>query len=255
MADPYDSAAGNAAKAADVGGLARDRAAETASLAADQAADVAGHASAQAGDVASHAANEASLVRDTAAEAGGQVLDTAKESASEVIEEAREHGRRLIGESVDELKTQAANGQQKLAEIVRSLTDELQSMVSAGDPQGPVTQLAGSIQDVGDRTANWLQNKGPEQVIDDVRRYAARNPMAFLAAAAGIGLVGSRLVRGLRDARPVDVSRPTHLDAHRPASVDVNRPFVDPGAEASAEGMADYRDFGTHADPGPGASA
>lgn len=44
-----------------------------------------------------------------------------------------------------------------------------------------------------------LERKEPKELLSDVRRFAARRPGAFLAIAAGVGLVAGRLTRGLSD--------------------------------------------------------
>lgn len=163
-------------------------------------------------DVAATTAEQAGAVRDSAAQATSDVVENVKEEAGAVIDEVKQHGRRLYAESMAELRTQAETGQTRLADLVRSLTGELQSMVDAGDQNGPMTQVAATLQDAGDRAASWLESRGPADAVADVRRYAARNPMAFLAAAAGIGFLGARLARALRDDHPGPASQPRLAD-------------------------------------------
>lgn len=160
------------------------------------------------GDRARAAANSltgpAADVKDTAVTAGKDVLEAAKHEAGEVVGEAKLQGRRLLDESMGELRGQAETVQARLADTVRALTDELGSMASAPDADGPLAQLAGSGRDFGDRAAAWLRDNDLDQALHGVRRYAARNPWTFLAIAGGAGLLVGRLARGLRDADAPD---------------------------------------------------
>ena len=132
------------------------------------------------------------------------MLETAKHEAGQVVGEAKTQGRRLLDESVGELRGQAETIQARLADTVQALTDELSAMASAPDANGPLAQFAGSGRDLGDRAAAWLRDNDLDQALHGVRRYAARNPWAFLAIAGGAGLLAGRLARGLRDADQPD---------------------------------------------------
>lgn len=159
---------------------------------------VASDAQDRARDVAGTAKQEASAVADSAKSAAVNVADSAQHEAGNVAQEAGRQGRRVLDESVDELRTQAGAGQQRLAEMARSYGSELQSMTRNSGDSGPVTDLANSAQQILDDAANWLERTEPSDVLDSVRRYASRNPWQFLAISAGVGFVGARIVRGLK---------------------------------------------------------
>lgn len=151
-------------------------------------------------DVKDTARAEAADVKNTAQQAGGDVVASAKEQAGNVVDEAKYQGQRLLDQGVSELRSQASSGQEKIAGIVRSLTDELSEMVRSSNTDGPVAKFASNAEGVGDRAARWLESNDPQGILDDVRRFAARRPWAFMAISAGVGLLGSRLVRGLQGA-------------------------------------------------------
>lgn len=151
-------------------------------------------------------------VQNTAVEKGRDVVDTAKSEAGELVHEAKTQGRRLFNDSVGELRTQADSVQNRIADAVQSLTDELGSMASASDANGPVADLVRSGQQYGDRAASWLRDNDVDQALSGVRRYAARNPWTFMAVAAGAGLLVGRLARGLRDASTDDDRRTGFYD-------------------------------------------
>lgn len=125
-------------------------------------------------------------------------------------------------------------------------------MVSAGQSgsAGPVAQFAGGIRDQGQKAASWLESKDAQELVTDVRRYAARNPMVFLAAAAGVGFVGSRLFRGLKDAE-APAGRPFAEQPHQPTHADP-RPYGQPDPYRQADPYqtaAPYRDPMTPSGP------
>ncbi|MCC2593919.1 hypothetical protein LKO27_10935 [Tessaracoccus sp. OS52] len=140
-------------------------------------------------------------MKDTAVEAGSHVVESAKSEAAGVMEEAKYESRRVFDEGMRELRVQAGNGQNQLTGFVRSLSGELGSMGNSTDQSGPMVDLVRSLERYGRDTADWLEHNEPEEVLDSVRRYAARKPWAFLAISAGVGFVGARLVRGLQGAK------------------------------------------------------
>jgi hypothetical protein len=46
----------------------------------------------------------------------------------------------------------------------------------------------------------WLDDRKPGQVADEMQSFARRRPAVFLALAVGAGLMAGRLTRGLKDA-------------------------------------------------------
>ena len=231
----------------------------------DQAKDVAAHTSDRAKDVAGTARSEAGAVKDTAKDAGGHVVETAKQEGAQVLDEAKFQGRRLLDESMTELKTQAGTGQHKIAELVRSLGSELKSMSDA-DQDGMLSDYVARAQRFSDDAANWLESNEPDEVMDSVRRYAARNPWQFLAISAGVGFVGARLVRGLQAAKSDEEERqslssptPTPTGGYNQGYVAApgavprresgyrETTFVEPGTVTSTTGTAGTQGLGATA--------
>jgi hypothetical protein len=133
-------------------------------------------------------------------QSGKHVADVAREQASGVAAEAGRQGRDLLQRAQGQLEEQAAQGQQRLANQLLSLGDELRSMADASGRDGMAAGLAhraaSRVRDAG----QWLDARKPRQVADEVQSFARRRPTAFLALAAGAGLVAGRLTRGLTDA-------------------------------------------------------
>ena len=183
----------------------------------DDAKRVASDAGDRAKDVAGTAQDEAGRVADTAKQASSQVADTAKTEAQQVYGEAKAQGKQLLNQGLDEARSQAGNAQTQVAGFVRSISEELSSLSRGASQSGPVLEIVEQAERIGHDTANWLENNSPDDVLDSVRTYAARNPWKFLAISAGVGFVASRLVRGLnRDDSQDFESRPLQRQMDAP---------------------------------------
>lgn len=144
------------------------------------------------------AREQAANVGQTAAEAGGQVAQTAKEQTREVVRETGAQARNLMSEAQDELRNQTSTQQKRAAEGLRALGSELHSMAARGDSQqGVAAELAHQAGGRAHQLADWLEQREPGQVLDEVRQFARRRPGAFLAGALAAGVVVGRLTRNL----------------------------------------------------------
>lgn len=165
----------------------------------DEAKRTASNVKDRASEVADTVKDKASQIADTATGEGQRVTDTVKDEAGNVFDETKHQTRRIVDEGMDELRQQAGAGQQRLAEVVRSLSGELESMTGSTSESGPVVQFATRVQRLGGEAASWLENTSSDDVVASVRRFAARRPWAFLAISAGVGFVAARLVRSLSE--------------------------------------------------------
>lgn len=146
------------------------------------------------------AKDEAARVADHAKGAAQDVAGSATREARQVAGEATDQIRSLVSSARDEAYVQAAGQQEKLAGQSRIVSDDLQRLSRGERPQSDLVNQGLSI--VSQRVEEFttrLESKEPAELVQDVRRFAARRPLAFLAAAAGIGLVAGRLTRGLSD--------------------------------------------------------
>ncbi|GAA2032114.1 hypothetical protein WDZ16_02200 [Pseudokineococcus marinus] len=160
---------------------------------------VAGSAKGAGQEVAGSAKGAGQEVAGSAKQAGQEVAGTAKEKAGETADEARTQARHLYAEGREQLTQHAGEQQRRAAQGLSAVTGELRGMVDGSDQQGPVTDLARQAADRVDDAARWLGDREPAQLLDDVRRFAARRPGTFLALAAGAGVLAGRLGRGLKD--------------------------------------------------------
>ena len=142
------------------------------------------------------AKGEAANVKDTAAGAASGVKDVAKSEVSNVAGEAKNQARNLVDQTRSELRGQASNQQSQLASTLNSWASELGSMASKSEDSGPMTDLAQEAARRGGEIAHWLDTHEPADVLQEVKRFARRRPVAFLVLAAAAGVVAGRVTRG-----------------------------------------------------------
>jgi hypothetical protein len=143
------------------------------------------------------AKDEAGNVKDTAVGAGKQVAGTAKDEAANVAGEAKQQAKSLVGTATSELKNQASSQQSRLAGTLRGYTDQLQGVTQGqGLEEGPLSDLVQRAASRGSDFVSWLENREPADVLDEVRRYARRRPVVFLALCGLAGVVAGRITRG-----------------------------------------------------------
>jgi uncharacterized protein YjbJ (UPF0337 family) len=150
----------------------------------------------EGGSTVETAKGEAGNVKDTAADAASGVKDVAKGEVSNVAGEAKYQARNLVDQTRSELRGQASNQQSQLALRLNSWASELGSMASKSEDSGPMTDLAQEASRRVGEISHWLDNHEPRDVLDEVKRFARRRPVAFLALAAAAGVVAGRVTRG-----------------------------------------------------------
>jgi hypothetical protein len=211
--------------------------------------------------------DQASGLSNSSVQAGKHVAEVAREQASGVAAETARQGRDLLQQAQTQLGEQAAHGQQRVAEQLLSLSDELRSMADHSGDGGMAADLArqaaSRVRDAG----QWLDGRKPAQVVNEMQSFARRRPAAFLALAAGAGLVVGRLTRGLKDASSDDYAatpapaatqgrsgqwaQPSDVTGYPPATAAPGEETVGLSAPASGPPPADG-DPGWAADPAYG---
>jgi hypothetical protein len=150
------------------------------------------------------ARDQAANVGRSAGEAGSHVAQTATEQAQVVIAETTRQARDLVGEAGGQAREQAAAQQQKAAQQLRTVADELAEMADKGGQSGLATEVARQAADRMHGAAGWLEKREPADLMHAVRDFARRRPGTFLVGAAVAGLAVGRLTRGLTAAAQSD---------------------------------------------------
>jgi hypothetical protein len=198
------------------------------------------------------AKQEAAQVAGEAAGAVQGVAQTAKDEAGHVASEVKTNAQDLLHQARTGLAGQASAQQQKVAEGVRTLSDQLHAMADAPEQQGAASDLIRQAAERSQSVASWIESREPGDLFDEVKSFARRRPGTFLLLAAGAGLVAGRLARGLAPAPapavqavpprpiqpPVTVSTvPTELDEPLYDETDLGRP-ASGGPVTAGPGMA-----------------
>ena len=132
-----------------------------------------------------------------ATEAGGQVAQTTKEQAKNVVGEAKQQARDLVGEARTQVRDQAGTQRDRAVQGLRSLGDELDQMSQQGGQSGIATEVARQLSTRTPGLAGHLERHEPSDLLEQLRSYARRRPVVFLAGAALAGVVAGRLTRSL----------------------------------------------------------
>lgn len=145
----------------------------------------------------------AANLANEAGQAGRRVAGLAKDETKAVGSEARRQAKRLADQVGGEMRQQAAAQQSRAAKGLRTIGEEFSDMAGA---QGSGSGFAATVaREAGNRTsaaAQWLDERDPQAVLEETKRFARRRPGVFIAIALGAGVVVGRLVRSL--AQPSD---------------------------------------------------
>ena len=143
---------------------------------------------------------EGQQLKNEAAGSGRRVKETAKDQAVAAKDEAAHQAKDLLGQLKDDVQGYVGPQQERLASTVRSVSNEVNAISQGKKPETDyVSGLLGNVSGTVDSFAASLENKNAEDLLGDVRRFAARRPGTFLAIAAGIGLLAGRATRSAKD--------------------------------------------------------
>jgi len=145
----------------------------------------------------SDAKERAAEVKDTSVAAGQHVADVAKDELHEVGSETKRQAKDLYRQTQSELKDQAAAQQKRVASGIRSLSDEFGSMADKSESQGVASDLAHQASTRAAGVADWLEQRDPAALLNEVKSFARRRPGVFIAVAAVAGVVAGRLTRSV----------------------------------------------------------
>ncbi|MGO4807921.1 hypothetical protein AB4089_22715 [Arthrobacter sp. 2MCAF15] len=148
------------------------------------------------------AKDEAIEVKHEATDAAQNVAETAKTEAANVATEVKTNARDLLHQAKSDLTEQAGTQQQKVAEGLRSVASELQSMAAASEQPGVATDLVRQAAERSSAVASWLDGRDPGSLLTEVKSFARQRPGTFLLLAAGAGVLAGRLSRSLSAGAP-----------------------------------------------------
>ena len=149
------------------------------------------------------AAERAQTTASTATEEGRHVAGVAKEQASSVASEAAGQARSVVNDAVtqvgDTMKEQTSTQRDRLVSTISTFSDDLSSMADQGSP-GLANDVARQVAEKARSLTSQLEGREPQELLEDVRRFARQRPGTFLLGALVAGVVAGRLLRGTGDA-------------------------------------------------------
>jgi hypothetical protein len=121
--------------------------------------------------------------------------ETAKERAREAARDAADRGKERLQES----SNRAASGVDDFADAVGTAASRLSQLEHEGLADY-ANQLASYLSDMSSK----LREKNVDELANEVRRIANRNPALFVLGSVAVGLGLSRFVKASRDKRNLD---------------------------------------------------
>jgi len=143
------------------------------------------------------AKEQAAHLADSASQAGGHVAQVAGEQAKNVASEAGTQAKNLLHTVGDEVRSQASTQQSRVAGSLRSVGDELSQMAQNSDSSGTASNLVNKASDTVHSVAQWLEDREPTDLLDEVKSFARRRPGLFIGIAAGVGILAGRVTRAV----------------------------------------------------------
>jgi hypothetical protein len=148
------------------------------------------------------AKEQARGVAQEGVEGGKHVASVATGQAKEVASEAMQQGKTLISQARSELMEQVNNQQTRLADQLHSFSQQLGSMASSSQQEGPAKDLAQQASRQVGKIAHWLSERDPSSLGSEVKGFAQKKPGTFLAITAGVGMLAGRMTRGAKAGPP-----------------------------------------------------
>lgn len=113
-----------------------------------------------------------------------EIAQKAKETASEVAGLAKEK----LSADADRRRERAASSIGSVAEALRKTGDEI-------GEEGMVSDYLGKAAEGVERIGEYFRSKDLGEVVEDVERFARKEPALFLGAAFTAGLLGARFLK------------------------------------------------------------
>jgi len=117
----------------------------------------------------------------------GEMIDQATEKVGEVAGKVKEQATSQISSQ----KEKAADSLGNVAEAIRQTGDQLRQKEEVAPVAQYTDQLAQGIETV----SNYLKSKSLSDIVNEVERFARREPALFLGGALTIGLLAGRFLR------------------------------------------------------------
>jgi hypothetical protein len=156
--------------------------------------------------VVNEARSELEKLKGSARKEGSAAVDQIKSAAQSAVRNAQETGQSFVKSQKENL----ANRFSEYANAVQSMSEKLR-----GDDDnilaGPAEKAAGSL----NRISDYLREKDPAEVLDDLESLARRKPELVFGGLFVVGFAAARFFKASRRQRPRESSMAlsTHVEA------------------------------------------
>lgn len=168
-----------------------------------------------------------------------------KSTTESIKAEATEQASRLASGVKDEAKRYEKDLRSGVAERAESLAAGLRKAGSEIDPNSSVATMFDRAADTVSGLADSLNATDPREMVDEVRRFARRQPGAFLGLSALAGFAAVRFLRAGSTTPSSSMKRKSLLDSNmsRPNSskTPVRVGTINSDAQAESTSAADHR--------------
>jgi inorganic triphosphatase YgiF len=130
-------------------------------------------------------------------QAAGDVAQSAASAAKDVASETSAQAKDLFGQARSQVKEQASTQQSAIVDSLHSLDEQLTAMTDNVEPEGTAVDLVSQARDHVRTAASWLEDREPNEVLDELRTVGREHPGRFLLGALVAGVVAGRLTRGV----------------------------------------------------------
>lgn len=154
-------------------------------------------------------------VRATVQDAGTQahgIADAGKEEVAKVASEVKAQTGKLVGDAGTKMRERADSQIGTAASMLSSMSGELERMASSTTPGSSLASLVQDGATVTRKLSERLDRDGLDGAMHDVRMFARRRPVMFLAGAFAVGIAAGRLMRNV-DVRSIAPSNSEHEGA------------------------------------------
>lgn len=129
---------------------------------------------------------------------GATGTDQLQQSASGVANQVQQAAGTLAGQAGDTahvvLKDQRTNAAQSLNTVSNAIS-QVGQQLSQNDQTAPIAGVIGAAADQVQNVANYLEHHNVQQIVDEVRGFARREPALFLGGAFLVGLLAARFLK------------------------------------------------------------
>jgi len=137
---------------------------------------------------------------NTAAAASREVAGQVKETVGQVTEQAQQAAGQVVGQARQQVSSRLAGQKDRAAEGLTSVAHALRQtgeQLREQDQQAITGYIETAASQV-ERISNYLKQNDLGGLIDDVERFARRQPALFLGGTFVLGLLGARFLKSSR---------------------------------------------------------